>query len=238
MSETLSLLKEQGADFIVTGEVLGQRPMSQRRDTLRVIERDSGAEGLLLRPLSAKLLKPTIPEEKGWVDRELLLDFHGRGRKRQIELAARLGIDEYPSPAGGCLLTDPIMSSRIRRLFDENKTIKPEDISLLTVGRPFYLGDGAVMTIGRDDRDNVIIEKMGVAGDIFLKLSHAMGPIGIIRGTREREKIMLAMSILARYSKSRHDNVVEVDAGEALDSPDVMYQVRPASAGECDVLKF
>ncbi len=117
LAKAKGMMEEEKVDFLVTGEVLGQRPMSQRRDTMRIVERDSGTDGFLLRPLCAQLLKPTRPEVEGLVDREKLLGMTGRSRKPQMELAERMGIRHYPSPAGGCLLTDPELANRIRKFF-------------------------------------------------------------------------------------------------------------------------
>ncbi|BCL59988.1 hypothetical protein DGMP_06810 [Desulfomarina profundi] len=120
LSKAKEMMDERGAKFLITGEVLGQRPMSQRRDTLNVIERDSGTRSFLLRPLSAKLMVETEAEKKGWVDREKLLDFSGRGRSRQISLAKEYGIADFPAPAGGCILADPILSRRISQLYSDD----------------------------------------------------------------------------------------------------------------------
>ena len=150
-------MAESGADFVITGEVLGQRPMSQRRDTLRVIERESGLEGLLLRPLSAKHFKPTIPEQEGWVDRGKLLAMEGRSRKAQMELAAELDVKNYPCPAGGCLLTELSFVSKIRDVFDHADELNLRDFRLLKLGRHFRIGPRTKVLIGRDDAENEVL---------------------------------------------------------------------------------
>jgi len=210
ISKAREYLEEEGASFLITGEVLGQRPMSQRRDTLRIVERDSGAEGILLRPLSAKHLKPTIAEEQGWVDREKLFDFEGRGRKTQMKLAESLGISEYPSPAGGCLLTDPHISTRIKRLFDSSTDIVIEDILLAKVGRHFVLDGGALLVVGRLEAENQEIAKLGRRGDIMLELSKHPGPLSLLRGPCTKETLETAAAITVRYSKVREEKQIEI----------------------------
>ena len=159
MGRAKVVIQETGAAFILSGEVLGQRPMSQRRDAMRIVERDSGLDGYLLRPLCAKLLKPTIAEEKGIVDRSRLMDISGRGRTRQMELAARFGITEYPTPAGGCMLTDPILSKRIEKLLAGNEEVAVEDVRLCAAGRHFRLPCG-MLYVGRNDLDNDRLESL------------------------------------------------------------------------------
>ncbi|UCG78804.1 MAG: hypothetical protein JSV21_02935, partial [Nitrospirota bacterium] len=134
LKEAKLLMDMTDADFLVTGEVLGQRPMSQRKDTFPLIDREAGVEGLVLRPLSAKCLKPTTPELLGMVDRNRLYGFNGRTRKPQIALAAELGLTDYPAPAGGCLLTDPIYSYRLRELMAHDDDPDMSDINLLQTG--------------------------------------------------------------------------------------------------------
>lgn len=242
VSEAKRLLDETAADgeekLIVTGEVLGQRPMSQRRDTLRVIKREADAEGILLRPLSAKLLEPTVIETKGYVDRESLLGLSGRGRKPQMELAEKLGIEEYQTPAGGCCLTDPIISERIKSLYEMVGSPTPEDIYMLRVGRPFLLRRGVILTVGRDDGENRIIEKMGGGGALFVKLLDFAGPLGLIRGNIDGEDISLAISILARYSKARDESVVKGAFGSSIDVLDGEIEARPIDREEIEALRF
>ena len=144
-------MRESGADFVITGEVLGQRPMSQRRDTLRVIERESGLEGLLLRPLSAHFFDPTIPEREGWVNRDNLLAIKGRSRKEQIKLADDLNITDYPCPAGGCLLTELSFVPKIQDIFDHSDELNLRDFRLLKIGRHFRIGAKTKLIIGRDE---------------------------------------------------------------------------------------
>lgn len=185
MGEARRILPELGASFLVSGEVLGQRPMSQRRDTLRVIERDSGCADLLLRPLCALNLPPTKPEREGLVDRQRLYAFRGRNRTPQIELAASFGITDYQSPGGGCVLTDPNLAQRIRGIYDEagreNRTPTAEDLLLLLAGRVFRLPGGAWLVLGRHEVGNDRLQSLRLAGDWQLLLRDHPGPLAILR---------------------------------------------------------
>ena len=143
------LMPEIGASFLVTGEVLDQRPMSQRRDTLDICERDTGLRGLILRPLSARVLRPTLPEERGWVDRSKLLAIRGRGRKPQIALAQSLGVTDYPCPGGGCLLTYEGFAAKVRDLLERGEGLNPWNVALLRVGRHFRLPGGTKLVVGK-----------------------------------------------------------------------------------------
>lgn len=181
------LMNQYDASFLISGEVLGQRPMSQRRDTLRVIERDSDNAGVLLRPLSAQLMTPTLAETEGWVDREKLLNFSGRGRSRQIQLAKDYGIDNFPTPAGGCTLADPILSERIEKIYKGNFVIQPRDIRisdirLLLVGRQFEVADGGWLILGRNEKENQKIELLAEEGDLLLHMEERPGPTALLRG--------------------------------------------------------
>jgi hypothetical protein len=212
--------------------------MSQRRDTLRIVERESDCRGILLRPLSARLLDQTLLEERGYVDRESLLGFSGRGRRPQMELAGRFGIEQYETPAGGCCLTDPIISGRIKRLYEMKGKPVPEDILMMRVGRPFSLGGGVILTVGRDDGENRIIEKMGGGGSLFVKLIDVPGPLGLMRGHIESGHISLAISILARYSKARGEESVKGEGGETTDETTGEIKVRPIDEEDIEALRF
>ncbi len=201
LAEAKKMLPEIGADFLVTGEVIGQRPMSQRRDTLRVIERDSGCAGLVLRPLCARNLEPTQAERDGLVDRELLHGFSGRNRTPQIQLATQLGISDYPSPAGGCILADPILSGRLQEYYRQNKKIVVEDIQLLLVGRQFHLPTGGWLVVGRNERENMEIERLRQPDDWLVQTSIIPGPTAVLRSNREPEELETAAAIVTRYAK-------------------------------------
>jgi tRNA U34 2-thiouridine synthase MnmA/TrmU len=180
------MLTEHGASFLITGEVLGQRPMSQRRDTLNVIERDSGTRSLLLRPLCAQLLKETLPELQGWVDRSKLLRFSGRGRSAQISLAARYGITDFPAPAGGCTLADPILGRRIEQLYSSNSPLQGAeitvaDIRLLLLGKQFLLPGGGWLILGRDEAENSRLQEIAGVDDAVLLMEDWPGPTAVLR---------------------------------------------------------
>ena len=147
-------MKKIGASFLITGEVLGERPMSQRRDAMNIIDRDSGLKGLILRPLSAKLLSPTIPEIKGWISRDRLFDIQGRSRKSQFILAKKYGIREFSTPAGGCLLTEPNFSKRMKDLMKFKADFTLKDIELLKIARHFRLPSGIKVIVGREEQEN------------------------------------------------------------------------------------
>lgn len=220
MTRAFGIMKSTGADFLVSGEVLGQRPMSQRRDALRIVERDSGVDGYLLRPLCAKHMKPTVPEEQGLVDREQLLDITGRSRKPQMELAERLGITEYQTPAGGCLLTDPIISARVASLLKHSDVVSPDDLRLLSIGRHFDLSGGKLF-VGRNKDENTALAGLVRPGDHTLKVKDRPGPLALFRGSPEADDLTLAASVLCRYADNAGlpDMAVRVvkDGEEQLD---------------------
>jgi len=202
--------EEEGFHFIFTGEVLGQRPMSQNRGSLNLVARESGAPELLLRPLSAKRLKKTRPEEQGWVDRERLLDFHGRNRKPQMALARELGLTDYPTPAGGCPLTDPGFSRRLRNLLEFQPQAGPAEMELLRLGRHFHLGGGAKLVLGRNMSENERLAARAPEGAPILKAMGVPGPLGVISDpagppeepSARAELFSLAGRILLAYADS------------------------------------
>ncbi|MCX5657086.1 MAG: hypothetical protein NTZ48_02490 [Candidatus Omnitrophica bacterium] len=181
LNKTKKLMEETGAKFIVTGEVLGERPMSQKRNTLELIDRNSELEGLILRPLSARLLEPTMPEKEGWVKREGLLDIEGRSRKPQLRLAAEFGIKKYPAPAGGCLLTDPIFSHKLKDLMYYGD-LNLDNISLLRLGRYFRLSPGMKVIVGRNEGENKKIMDYAGPGDTVFRVVDSPGPVALARG--------------------------------------------------------
>ena len=216
LGEAHELMKERGAGFIITGEVLGQRPMSQRRDALDIIDRDAALRGLVLRPLSARLLRPTMPEEKGWVEREKLLAVNSRGRKKQIALAEKFGITEFSTPAGGCLLTNEGFAAKVKDLLEHEKRLTSEDVQLLKVGRHFRLSDRAKLVAGRDERENEKIIRLAIPADLIIESIDHPGPLGLLRKANrglsredpsEQAEMMLACSILGRYVKPPADRV-------------------------------
>jgi tRNA-uridine 2-sulfurtransferase len=224
----------RGADLIITGEVLGQRPLSQNRQSLGVVARDSGVGDRLLRPLSAKLLDPTAVEQTGLVDRERLLDIEGRSRKRQMELAAQYGIKDYPNPAGGCLLTEKVFSRRLAEAFDHGED-SLEIVELLSLGRHFRLPSGARLVVGRDEPENDELLRRKPTGAVVIDAGDLPGPVGLVISDfrlqiadcrMQDEELRLAARICARFSDRRKEKFVRVAiAGEAVD-------VEPASEAE------
>ncbi|MCK4419774.1 tRNA 4-thiouridine(8) synthase ThiI [Candidatus Aerophobetes bacterium] len=193
-----SLMQKIGASFLISGEVLGERPKSQNRWALNIVEKESGWGDYLLRPLTAKNLAPTLPEREGWVKREKLLEIKGRSRQAQLKMAKLLGIREFPTPAGGCLLTDPILSRRIKDLLVRGK-LNLNEIELLKVGRHFRLGDRVKLIVGRNEEENRKILQLALAGDTCLQASDYAGPVGLLR-EKEDEMLLIAASIIIRYS--------------------------------------
>lgn len=201
-------MEEIGASFIITGEVLGQRPMSQRREVFQIIEKECGLEGLIVRPLSAQYLQPTIPEELGIIDRKKLMDMIGRSRKPQIALAEGLDIHNYPCPSGGCLLTDKIFSKRIRDLLEHKKEITTKDLYLLRVGRHFRLNKETKVIIGRDEDDNRKIINLVQHDNTLIEPLDFQGPTGLVCGPFENETKPLVGGMILRYSgKKNNDDI-------------------------------
>ncbi len=201
LREAKRLMEEFSASFLITGEVIGQRPMSQRRDTLRVIERDSGCTGILLRPLCAKTQEPTLAEREGLVDRELLLDFNGRGRQPQIRLAERFGIRDYPRPAGGCVLTEPEQAKRIAWYYARYPQVRLNDIRLLLFGRHFQLPHGAWLVLGRDEAENARLEALRAPGDYLVHMPERSGPMGVLHDADHSDDFAAAAGLVVRFGK-------------------------------------
>ena len=198
--------KEIGADFLFTGEVLGERPMSQHGPALKVIAEESGLKGKLLRPLSAKLLPETVAEKKGLVDRNRLLSIQGRSRKPQFELAKEYGITTFPSPAGGCLLTCEEYSKKLRDLFENKKHLSMEDIALLRVGRHFRLGKNKII-VGRNEAENKFLTANKMRGDFYFELSEVVGPTTLLQGPKTKAAIETAAKLTASYSDAKSGEV-------------------------------
>lgn len=207
------IMEEEGADFVFTGEVLGQRPKSQRRQPMKQIEELSGLQGRLLRPLSAKLLEPTIPEKEGLVDREQLLAISGRSRKPQMQLAAEIGLDDYPTPAGGCcFLTDETFGRRFHDLINRRKdrNLEQEEVPLLATGRHFRLSEGAKLIVGRNEGENVFLSRY-TEGRYQVSALDYNGPLALVEGEPSTEDREIASKIVARYGKGREADVVRVE---------------------------
>ena len=193
------LMNELGFDFVATGEVLNQRPMSQNRRSLGIVEHDAALGGRLLRPLSALLLEPTLPETEGLVDRSRLMGLNGRSRKPQMELAARYGMKEYPSPAGGCLLTERGFCRKLADVRDHEGLDNERLVWLLLHGRHFRLPGGAKCVAGRDARDNAALKKSQGGADVLLYTVNVPGPTLLIPCGASEEDIALAAGICAAY---------------------------------------
>ena len=224
-------MKKTGASFVVTGEVVGQRPMSQMKDTLAVIEKEADLQGLLLRPLCAKLLKPTIPEESGIVDREKLYAISGRGRKPQIDLAQQFGISDYQQPAGGCLLTDPQFSLRVQDLM-KHDSLTLDNIFLLKVGRHFRISKECKLVVGRDEKENGEIFKLSAQRDLLMDAKGLPGPLGLLRGKPTADELGLALRIVARYVDKKEGDAVEMEYWDPGADNKSFAEVKPAEENE------
>ena len=217
MKKAKAIMEAEGADFIFTGEVLGQRPKSQRRDTLWFIEREAGLKGRLVRPLSARLLPPSIPEQEGILDRARLGDISGRGRVRQIAMANELGLAEWPQPAGGCcFLTDEAFSRKFFHVLGQReaaghpRTLDRTDVVLMTTGRHFKLSPVARLMVGRTEVENATLDSYA-EGCSRLLATGFTGPVGLVDGTPTWEERQLAAAIIARYGKGREAPLVEIE---------------------------
>lgn len=223
-------MEENDFDFIITGEVIGQRPKSQRKATMPIIARESGADERLLRPLCAKNLEPTLPEREGWVDREKLFAFHGRNRKPQIALAKSLGFDEFSQPAGGCcFLTDKAYSDKLTDLWRArgDRDYELDDIMLLKVGRHLRPAPHYKLVIAREEGETHYLKGYQHQFTTLRTLSHS-GPVALIDGAVSAEDLSFAARIVARYSQGRNENEVVV----AIDTPAGVRQeqaVKPLS---------
>jgi len=225
-------IEKKGFDFIITGEVIGQRPMSQRKDTMPVISRESGADELLLRPLCAKNLEPTKPELEGWVDRDRLYGLEGRSRKPQMALAASFGFEDYAQPAGGCcFLTDKQYSQKLADLWETRgeRRYELDDIMLLKVGRHIRPRPNFKMIIGREDGENKFLHGYRKQYTHMISTSHN-GPLVLIDGEPSQDDLDLAAQITARFSQGRNADKVDIEI-HTRDGASQSLQVRPM-AGE------
>ncbi|MCX7965583.1 MAG: hypothetical protein N2596_03030 [Syntrophorhabdaceae bacterium] len=207
LKKAKEIMDEEGASFLITGEVLGQRPMSQRREAINLIEKKSGLKGLILRPLSAKLFPLTIPEEKGLIDRSRLLDIAGRSRHVQFELVQRYNIKEFSLPGGGCLLTDPIFSKKLKDLMKYHREFTMTDIELLTIGRHFRINEKTKIIVGRDKKENERLNSLK-EGYTFITPINFPGPSAVIMGEVDTSIIELAANIIGHYSKSKEEKII------------------------------
>lgn len=202
LKKTKDFMNKTGAGFIITGEVLGQRPMSQNKKAMGIIERESGLAGLVVRPLSAKLLPPGIPEKEGWIKRENLLDLEGRSRRRQFILTEELDISDYACPAGGCLLTDPIFSLRIKDLLASNM-LNIDNINLVKNGRYLRINDSFKLIVGRNEEENQRLINLVNEKDLVIE-PESKGPTAVGRGRIEDKDIQIALKTVAYYCKDKN----------------------------------
>jgi tRNA-uridine 2-sulfurtransferase len=236
LKKSKEIMHDLGASFVITGEVLGQRPMSQHREALTRIEKESGLEGLLLRPLSAKLLPLTTPEVLGWIDRAQLLKINGRSRKEQKELVNRYGIKDYPNAAGGCLLTDPEFSRRLQDLM-QRAELNLENVELLKVGRYFKISEKGRLVVGRDEKENEFINSIAKENDYLFMPAKVMGPVALGRGDFDQGLIELSCRITCRYC--------DLDSSVAMDitykqknGKETSINVTPIQEAEIDRLRL
>lgn len=210
LREAKTFMELIGADFIITGEVLGQRPKSQMRNSMNTVIRDSELKGRLVRPLSAKLFEETIPEKEGMLNRDLLEGISGRSRKRQMELAEEFGLEDYPSPAAGCLLTDPSYSRRLKDLIEHSPSIDFNDLNLLRVGRHFRINENSKVIVGRNEEDNDKIRQYAKNKHYMLEALGTGSPITLLITSNGDDSILDAASLTARYCGKRKDAEVEI----------------------------
>lgn len=233
------IMEEHGAKFLFTGEVLGQRPMSQQKDQLRRIEVDAGLEGLILRPLSAKHLPVTIPEREGWVPRDKLLDIVGRSRKPQKELAEQLNITDYPCAGGGCLLTEPGFSAKVQDAFVHGQD-DDEQIRLLRFGRHFRIDDDTKLVLGKNETENRILKSYGNGRRIFYRPApETSGPDGLLDTRREsvpEEIHRIAAALLLRYADAPKDREHPVLYGRTLS--DLTGRVVARAMGDAEIARY
>ena len=203
-------MEETGADFIFTGEVLGQRPMSQGKQSLYIVAKNSGYADYILRPLSALLLEPIKAEREGKVDRSRLLAIQGRGRKTQMQLADEFGIKNYAPPAGGCLLTDATFTKRLRDLFSREEDRRIRDIELLKYGRHFRINDNCKIIVGRNKADNTALQTLVREEDLVLFMAGFPGPQVIVPYGGDESVRNTAAAFCVRYSDAPNDQEVKV----------------------------
>ncbi len=199
------VMDDIGAEFIISGEVLGQRPMSQFAPALKTIEKESDLEGIIVRPLSAGLLPPTKPEMDGIIKRENLGMIRGRSRKEQLKMAKEFGFDNPPNAGGGCLLTDPKFSLRAKDLFQHIETPNTNDIDLLKIGRHFRFDNNTKLIVGRHKDENEMIKALALPGDTLFETKDHVGPVSILRGDDSEKNQKLAAAITLRYSDAPRD---------------------------------
>lgn len=236
LKEASEFMNITGADFIITGEVLGQRPMSQRKNTFPLIDKKAIVKGYVLRPLSAKLFDVTIPEQMGIVNRDMLYDFSGRSRKPQMALAKEFGLTDYPTPAGGCLLTEPNYAFRLKELLAYNKDPEFKDINLLRIGRHFRFSPECKIIVGRNKEENDMLISLSDSRDHTLKVEGYGSPITLIAGKATDKALTLAASLCARYSDAKH--LPEVNVTVSMKEEKYYLKVQPARSEIVELLRI
>lgn len=213
------IMERIGAEFIISGEVLGQRPMSQTQQALRTIEKEAKVEGIVVRPLSGKIMPPTIPEIKGLIDRNLLLDIRGRSRKVQIELAKKYGLKSIPTPAGGCILTDPGFSRRLKKLMEVRGELRWEEIKALRLGRLFEISPTTLLIVARDEKEGELLRKLS---DTIVEVEYSKVIGSVIGDYREQEEVIAG--IMLRYAKKPEGTVrigEKIVEGKAIEPEEI-----------------
>jgi tRNA-specific 2-thiouridylase len=220
------MLKDEKADFIISGEVVGQRPMSQNLRSLSTVSHGSGFKDLILRPLSAKRLPETLPERKNWVMRERLLGLSGRSRQPQIELAKKFGIKDYPAPAGGCLLTEKVFSRRLKDLLSLNPNFSRRDVELLKWGRHFRLAENAKIVVGRNQKENELINSLRKETDTMFQVESFPGPTVLAIGNLSMEAIQFGAAVTVSYSDAPSHQSVTVGVARGCNNWSILARKR------------
>ena len=227
-------MEEIGAEFIISGEVLGQRPMSQHAPALRTIENESDLVGKIVRPLSAALLPETDPEKDGLIKRENLGMIRGRTRRGQLDMAKKYGIENPPNAGGGCLLTEPHFGIKAKDLFSHTKNPTINDIDLLKIGRHFRLDEETKFIVGRNKDENEMIKAIALPGDILLEAKDFVGPVSILRGSNAKQHLKFASSITLRYSDAPNNEQAIV----SIKNNDLVEEIASKSAEEESYIQF
>ena len=227
-------MEEIGAEFIISGEVLGQRPMSQHGPALRTIENESDLVGKIVRPLSAALLPETDPEKDGLIKRENLGMIRGRTRRGQLDMAKKYGIENPPNAGGGCLLTEPHFGIKAKDLFSHTKNPTINDIDLLKIGRHFRLDEETKFIVGRNKDENEMIKAIALPGDILLEAKDFVGPVSILRGSNAKQHLKFASSITLRYSDAPNNEQAIV----SIRDNDLVEEIGSKSAEEDSYIQF
>jgi len=224
-------MEETGSDFMITGEVLGQRPMSQNKQSLYAVAKNSGYKDYILRPLSAGLLDPMKAQKENLIDSSQLLSIQGRGRKDQIRLAAEFGIRDYAPPAGGCLLTDPIFSRRLRDLFAHHGDNNFRDFELLKYGRHFRISDESKVIVGRNNADNEALKRLVLSDDLIFNMAKFPGPLVLVPYGKESDE-NIAAALCVRYSDAPDDMEADIICQQQKNSKTI--KALAASKEDCE----